>query len=519
MKRDPAGEGPMTVPPASHPLTVAELLRQHDPRLPAFRSVAGRAMTYGRLGELVETTRDTLNARGIGRGDSVAIVLNNGAHMAAGFAGIASAAAAAPLHPGLLEHEFHENLESLGAKALVTEAGVQSGAPSAAKDLGIPVLELVRTDAAGGFRLEGSGTGGSRIRGFAESSDNALLLHTSGTTARPKLVPLTHANLATSARNIANTLQLAPSDACLNVMPLFHIHGLVGVLLASWSAGAEVAATPGFHALRFFQWLRDLRPTWYSAVPTMHQAILQRAKRNAQDVARNRLRLVRSSSAALAPTLLAQLEDTFECRVVESYGMTEASHQMTSNPLAPGERKPGTVGTPAGPEVAVMAESGQFLPRLERGEVVVRGPSITDGYLDNPEANAKSFTDGWFRTGDQGFCDTDGYFTITGRLKELINRGGEKISPREVDEALLQHDAVAQAVAFAMPHEKLGEEVAAAVVLQEGTTLTQSALRGFVAERLAGYKVPRRIVFLDEIPKGPSGKAKRVGLASALGIS
>lgn len=504
---------------ASAPSTFAELLGDHDPGLPALRTVAGHAMSYGRLRELVELTREALNSRGIGRGDSVAIVLNNGAHMAAAFVGIASAATAAPLHPGLSNREFRDNLASLRAKALVIESGVSTGAPSTADDLGIPVLELVPTDAAGGFGLEGSRTGGSGTHGFAEPGDIALLLHTSGTTARPKLVPLTHANLATSAGNIAETLRLAPGDTCLNVMPLFHIHGLVGVLLASLCAGAAVAATPGFQALRFSQWLRDLRPTWYSAVPTMHQAIVQRAKRSDREAAHSQLRLIRSSSAALPPTVLTQLEGTFQCRVVESYGMTEASHQMTSNPLAPGARKPGSVGLPAGPEVAVMNDSGRFLPRGERGEVVVRGPSITAGYVDNPEANAKSFADGWFRTGDQGFCDTDGYFSITGRLKELINRGGEKISPREVDEALLQHAAVAQAVAFAMPHAKLGEEVAAAIVLREGATVTQQALRGFVAERLAGYKVPRRIVFLDEIPKGPSGKAKRVGLANALGIS
>ena len=440
--------------------------------------------------------------------------------MAAAFVGVASASAAAPLHPGLQEREFRESLGSLGAKVLIAEVDAQPTAKAAANRLGIPLIELIATDAAGGFHLNATGSAKASQAGLAGGDDTALLLHTSGTTARPKLVPLSQSNLTASACDIAATLRLAPGDTCLNVMPLFHIHGIVGVLLASLCAGAEVAATLGFDALHFFRWLGDVRPTWYSAVPTMHQAVLQRARRNADIAAGSRLRLIRSSSAALPPTVLTALEETFGCRVVESYGMTEASHQMTSNPLAPGERKPGTVGIAAGPEVAVMDRSGAFLPANEQGEVVsFAGRSITKGYLDNPEANAKSFVRGWFCTGDLGFRDSAGYFTITGRLKELINRGGEKISPREIDEALLRHPHVAQAVAFAMPHEKLGEEVAAAVVPQEGAELTQSQLRGFAAGHLAAYKIPRKIVFLDEIPKGPSGKAKRVGLAQALGIT
>ena len=501
------------------PVTVPELILRHPEDLPALRSVHGAKLTYGQLGKQVDSTRAALNSWGIGRCDAVALVLENGPHMAAAFAGVTSAAAAAPLHPGLLEHEFRDSLESLCAKALIVDSGSESAAMVAASGLEIPILQMERTTSAGGFRLP-SGSGARPARtGPAEGEDPALLLHTSGTTARPKLVPLTHANLTASAHNISTTLRLSPGDSCLNVMPLFHIHGLVGALLSSLSAGSEVVATPGFQALRFFHWLDSLEPTWYSAVPTMHQAILQRAERNRASLAPGRLRLIRSSSAALAPTVLASLEETFGSRVVESYGMTEAAHQMTSNPLPPAERKPGTVGIAAGPEAAVMDASGKLLHPFETGEVVVRGSNIMDGYVDNPEANATAFSEDWFRTGDQGFRDADGYFTITGRLKELINRGGEKISPREIDEALLEHPAVAQAVAFAVPHPKLGEEIAAAVVLQEGSTLTQRQVRAFAAERLAGYKVPRQVLFLDGIPKGPSGKLKRVGLAKELGLA
>ena len=500
------------------PATVHELLLEHPADQPALRSTDGSKLTYGQLREQVDSTRTALSSWGVGRGDAVALVLQNGPHMAAAFAGVASAAATAPLHPGLREHEFRDSLDSLRAKALIVDSGRESAATAAATGLGVPILQMERMTAAGGFRLPRGSEPRPGRPGPASSDDPALLLHTSGTTARPKLVPLTHANLTASARNIATTLRLVPGDSCLNVMPLFHIHGLVGALLSSLCAGAEVVATPGFQALRFFHWLDSLQPTWYSAVPTMHQAIVQRAARNQASLARGRLRLIRSSSAALAPTVLASLEDAFGSPVIESYGMTEAAHQMASNPLPPGERKPGTVGIAAGPEAAVMDASGQLLDTLEIGELVVRGANIMEGYVDNPEANTAAFSGGWFRTGDQGFRDADGYFTITGRLKELINRGGEKISPREIDEALLEHPAVLQAVAFAVPHSKLGEEIAAAVVLQDGASLTQRQLREFAAERLAGYKVPRQVLFLDGIPKGPSGKLKRVGLARELGL-
>ncbi len=499
--------------------TVAALLAPHDAGSPALLDESGAATTYGQLRAQVEATGETLRRRGVRPGEAVALALGNGPRMAAAFVSVSACAAAAPLHPGLGEREFRESLESLRAKALIVEAGTGRAAARAAADLRIPVLEMEGTGRGALFRLDSGPAarpGGARAAG---REDPALLLHTSGTTARPKLVPLAHANLAASARNIAATLRLGPGDTCLNVMPLFHIHGLMGALLASLSAGAAVAAMPGFRALRFFRWLENLRPTWYTAVPTVHQAVLQRAARNPGARPPARLRLIRSSSAALPPAVLGALEQRFGCPVIESYGMTEAAHQMASNPLPPRMRKAGSVGPAAGPEMAVLGASGEPLPAGGTGELAIRGPNVMTGYADNPEANARAFCNGWFRTGDQGFRDADGYYTITGRLKELINRGGEKISPREVDEALLEHPAVSQAVAFAVPHGMLGEDVAAAVVLQDGMRLTQRQLREFAAERLAAYKVPRTVVFVDAIPKGPSGKLKRVGLARDLGLA
>jgi acyl-CoA synthetase (AMP-forming)/AMP-acid ligase II len=346
----------------------------------------------------------------------------------------------------------------------------------------------------------------------------ALVLHTSGSTSRPKIVPLLQRNVTASARNIRTALQLTPDDVCLNIMPLFHIHGLMAAVLSSLDAGAQVHCSPGFNALRFFNWLDEVRPTWYTAVPTMHQAILTRASRHAEELGRARLRLIRSSSASLAPQVMAELERTFGCPVIEAYGMTEAAHQMTSNPLPPRERKAGSVGVPAGPEVAIMDEEAKILPRGQTGEIVIRGANVTPGYEANPEANENAFIDDWFRTGDQGVIDRDGYLRLTGRLKELINRGGEKIAPIEIDVVLMDHPAVQQCVAFAMPHHSLGEDIAAAVVLREGHTCTDRELRDFAARRLEHWKVPRKFVFVREIPKGRTGKLQRIGLAAKLGL-
>ena len=505
------------------PTTVADILRAGAPGMPALGAPEGvPPLTYQGLRDLAARTVERLNGLGMGRDDRLAIVLPNGPEMAAAFVCIAAGATTAPLNPAYRQEEFEFYLTDLKAKALVVQAGVETPARAVAAKLGVPVLELhpERARGAGAFLLEPAlpMRGAPSRPGFAEAGDTALVLHTSGTTSRPKIVPLSQANVCASARHIRDTIALRPDDVCLNVMPLFHIHGLMAATLASLAAGAQVSCSTGFNALKFFHWLDEVKPTWYTAVPTMHQAILARAHRNAEVVARSRLRLVRSSSASLPPQVMAELEKVFRAPVIESYGMTEAAHQMASNPLPPRARKPGSVGVGAGPEVEVMDDAGRLLPRGETGEIVIRGPNVTAGYEANPEANARAFADGWFRTGDQGVLDAEGYLRLTGRLKEIINRGGEKISPLEVDEILMDHPAVQQVVTFAMPHDKLGEEVAAAVVLREGHSATERELRDFVAGRLADFKVPRRIVMLPEIPKGATGKMQRIGLAQKLGL-
>jgi acyl-CoA synthetase (AMP-forming)/AMP-acid ligase II len=289
-------------------------------------------------------------------------------------------------------------------------------------------------------------------------------------------------------------------------------------VLSSVAAGGSVVCTPGLSGFRFFTWLRDVRPSWYTAVPTMHQALLDLAPRFKEVIAAGRLRFIRSSSASLPPAVMAAMEATFGVPVIESYGMTEATHQMASNPLPPAPRFAGSVGIAAGPEIAIMDADGTLLPAGSIGEVVIRGPNVTLGYENNPSANVSAFHDGWFRTGDEGVLDGEGYLRLTGRLKEIINRAGEKIAPIEVDNILMEHPSVRQVVTFAMPSRTFGEDVAAAVVLHEGVEGDVEALRVFVASRLAPFKVPRTIVFLDEIPKGATGKLQRIGLAQRLGV-
>jgi acyl-CoA synthetase (AMP-forming)/AMP-acid ligase II len=436
--------------------------------------------------------------------------------MAVTFLAVARCATAAPLNPKYREEEFRFYLEDLGAKALITLPDEAQAAHAAAPE-GMIHLALEGTPSTLRLRHDGGHPEAAPLVA-AGPDDLAMVLHTSGTTARPKIVPLTQRNLAESAGNISRSLALTASDRCLNPMPLFHIHGLMAGLLAPLTVGGAVICTPGFDAFKFFEWIDELKPTWYTAVPTMHHLILARARRNGEVIASNPLRFLRSSSASLPPEVMAELEAAFGAPMIEAYGMTEASHQMASNPLPPAERKPGSVGTGT-IDIAIMNDAGDLLSTGERGEVVIKGASVVAGYENNPEANAKAFTDGWFRTGDQGYLDADGYLFLTGRLKEIINRGGEKISPREVDEVLLGHPEVEEAVAFAVPHGKLGEDIAAAVVLGEGATAGEGDLRSFAAERLADYKVPRTFVILEQIPKGPTGKVQRVGLAKQLGLA
>ena len=509
---------------AASATTLRDLIGAGADGAPALTSPGGVPLTFAGLRALTDRTVADLNARGIGRGERVAIVLPNGPEMAAAFIAVAAGTTSAPLNPAYKAEEFEFYLTDLRAKLLIVAQGSESPAVAVAEKLGMAVARLTPTpeQGAGSFTLACTGEADAPTAqgGLAEEGDIALVLHTSGTTSRPKIVPLSQGNVCASARHIRESLAFTAEDRGLNIMPLFHIHGLIAGTLAPLSAGGQICCTPGFNALKFFAWMEEAKPTWYTGVPTMHQAILGRAARNREIIAATPLRFIRSSSASLPPQVLRELEETFGAPVIEAYGMTEAAHQMACNPLPPRKNRPGSVGLAAGPEIAVVDSDGEPLPPGETGEIVIRGPNVMAGYENNDKANAEAFTrQGWFRTGDQGTLSEDGFLTITGRLKEIINRGGEKISPREVDEILLDHPAVLQCVTFALPHDKLGEEVAAAIVLREGVAAEEKEIRGFVSERLAAFKVPARIVILPEIPRGATGKLQRIGLAQKLGLA
>lgn len=502
--------------------TLKVLIASHAGERPAIGAPGRDWLNYDGLRTLTDEVRQSLNAMGIDADDRVAIVLPNGPEMATAFVSVAQAATTAPLNPGYREEEYLFYLEDLKAKALLVQDGYDGAAFAAATKLGMNIIRLSVPEGApaGYFILSSEATGApaSRVPG---AEDVALILHTSGTTSRPKIVPLLHSNVAASAQHIEVSLKLTETDRCMNVMPLFHIHGLIAAVAASLASGASIWCAPGFDALKFFGWMKEAKPTWFTAVPTMHQAILTRAGRNADVIKETPLRFLRSSSASLPAQVMVALNETFSAPVVEAYGMTEAAHQMACNPLASGTQKPGAVGVPAGPMMRIAHEAENHL--IEgTGEVVISGPNVTPGYERNPDANAKNFfeADGarWFRTGDQGAFDAEGYLHLTGRLKEIINRGGEKISPLEVDGVLLDHPDVAQVVTFAVPHPKLGEEVAAAVVLVDGACASEQDIRNFAAERMADFKVPRKVIILDEIPKGATGKMQRIGLAEKLGL-
>jgi len=468
-------------------------------------------VTYESLRQQVLVMADALASAGIRPGDRVAIAIPNGLPAIVSFLAASIAGTAAPLNPAYPYEEFLFFLRDTEAKVLLCPPVGPAFARSAAADLKIPILSVGMTEKGVAHIIEAR-SGAKAPEPTAD--DIALVLHTSGSTGRPKRVPLRHFNLAVSAANIANTYSLSANDVSLCIMPLFHIHGLIGSAMSTLLSGGTLVVPTKFNALSFWRTVREHRVTWYSGVPTMHQLLLARTHHKPPEAAT--LRFIRSCSAPLSAELIGKIEDVFGVPFVEAYGMTEAAHQMTSNPLPPRYRKAGSVGVGTGIRIGVMDKDGNHLGTNQRGEIVIQGASVFRGYENNPEANERALVKGWFRTGDEGFLDDDCYLHLTGRIKDIIIRGGENVAPHEVDEVLLKHSAVAAAVAFGFAHPTLGEEVAAAVVLHEPHGATEAELLAHCREHLAEYKCPKKLYLLTSIPTTATGKIRRRAVAAAL---
>ncbi len=470
------------------------------------------SLSYARLRALTQDAARALASYGIGPGERVAMVFPNGPEAILLFLAVSMVATACPLNAAYKEDEFRFYLEDVGARFLLVPPGEGEAARRAMPAGGTVIEAKLGQDG----RLNMNGVQhGKRPDPIEQSAagDIGLVLHTSGTTSRPKRVPLRNYNLSASVANIIATYELGPEDVSLCIMPLFHVHGLVASALATFGSGGTLVVPDRFSPLGFWPLMQATRPTWFTASPTPHQLVLARLQED-RPRGTERLRFVRSCSSALAPAQMALMEQRLGVPVLEAYGMTEASHQMSSNPLPPAPRFPGSVGPGTGVEIAIFDDAGASLSHGIPGEVVIRGPNVMRGYENNPQANASAFVDGWFRTGDLGTLDDAGYLRLISRIKELINRGGEKIAPREIDEVLESHPAVKEAVAFGVPHPTWGEEVAAAVVLR--APATEKELLAYCRERLADFKVPKRLHIVDSIPRTATGKVQRRFVAEQL---
>ncbi len=504
----------------TQPTTIRQLVTRSDNHPALVVPESGVCLSYAALQRALDGAAARLAAVGVRAGDRVALVAANGPAMVVAFLAVAaSGAAAAPLNPALGVAELTAELGDLGASRLLHDGAATAAAAAAAAAVAPCVFGMdgsaLHIDGQAGDPGDLGAPGASDDPGPAAGDRGdpdalALLLHTSGTTSKPKTVPIRQRHLVASTGAVARTYGLTGDDVTMCVMPLFHVHGLVAAVLGTLSTGGTVVL-PRFRPSTFWADAAKHGATWYTAVPTIHARLLARAG-ELPAPPRHRLRFARSCSAPLPTVLWRRYEDAIGVPLVEAYGMTEAAHQMASNPLPPGERRPGTVGRATGTEITALDDDWQPVPAGERGEVAVRGPSVVDEYLGNPAATAAAFRDGWFRTGDVGTLSADGYLTLVGRVKELINRAGEKISPYEVEDALLAHPAVAEAAAYPVPDEKYGELVGVVVVLRGEAT--PSELAAHCADRLAAFKRPARVTILPEIPKGPTGKVQRRALAT-----
>lgn len=485
---------------------------------PAFVDGDGAAMSYRAALRVSETIADALAELGVEAADRVAFLSPRGPLGLLGFLAISSVAVCCPLNPRQSPGELAAAIAGLRISALV-DIGPTPSVEAVANDLGLPTLSLAAVarvdDVAATWRRRRSAP-----RPAGEPQDCpprlAMMMRTSGTTSQPKLVGLTHDNILSAARAIGGAFVLGPADLCLNPMPLHHVHGLISAGMSSLLAGSSILCTDGFSTAGFADVFARSRPTWFTASPAMHLALLEHFKTTGGHPPRDRLRFLRSSSAPLPASAIAPLEALFEAPLIETYGLTETSSMICSNPLPPLRRKLGSVGIAFGADIRIADAAGASCPAGERGEILIRGRSVIRAYVASDKPRSEAFFDDWLRTGDVGYQDEDGYLFIVGRTKELIKRGGLSVYPSEIDNILVSHPDVAEAVAFSLPHPTMGEELVAAVVARFGARPSEGELRAYIAARASAYKVPTAIIVTEEIPKNETGKIVRGDLAARL---
>lgn len=522
MPQDGITDSPEQGPSATRlPSTIAELLSrnaQDYPKVSAILAPAREPLCYRELFEFAARVVDDLRRFGFARHDKVAVVAANGPEMATAVTAISVGCVCVPLNPAFTAAEWERYLVDLQITAAVIQHDIETSCRDAARKLGIPVIDMVpqASEPAGVFVLQATFDSTPVTDCFGQSGDHAFLLPTSGTTSRPKTVPLTHSNICYSGNSVVQSVALTQRDRLLNVLPFHHAHGLISGLFSVFVSGSGIVCAPGFAASQFMAWLEEFKPTWITGVPAIHQAILKEAQKAEAGTTNTSLRLIRSASSSLPGNMFRALEEQFGVPVIEGYGMTEAASQIASNPMPPLPRKIGSVGIAAGPEISIVDADGRLVASGQTGEIVMRGLNVTAGYLSDDAANDAAFFDTWMRTGDLGYLDSDDYLFIVGRIKEIINRGGQKIAPREVEEVVIEHPRIAEVAAFPVAHPTLGEDVGVAIVLTSGAHMTVRELRRFAAIALSSHKIPRKIYVVPEIPKQTTGKIQRAFLEQRL---
>ena len=490
-----------------------------QPDSPAVLSSGFALLTYRELQQQIGELRTALRLAGCSRTARVAVAMSNGPQAALAIVAVSCSAVCIPLNPRQTLQEIEKCLATVRPDAILLMRSSESAAREAAQRKGVTIIEAVQAKKNAISFSVGQQTPGQRgVSDETEEPDPnapAFILQTSGTTSDSKFIPTSHRNMLAAAARVQAWFDLTPRDRCLSASPVFYAHGLHVTVFAALLSGGSIAFPSDISKVDYSEWFDDLRPTWYSAGPTLHRSVAERAKLQVDAQAGHSLRFIVSGGAPLPPDLLEDLQRAFGVPVLEHYGSSEGM-QICANQLPPGRSKPGTCGVPWPNTIMIVGEGGEQVPPGEQGEVLVGGPTVVSGYLDAPELTSAAFADGWFRSGDIGSIDEEGFLTLHGRKNDLINRGGEKISPIEVDEALLRHPAVAEAAAFTVPHPRLGEDVAAAVVLHPGMMTSPGELRKFLGAQIASYKIPRRIIIQDQLPKGATGKVLRRQLTESL---